>query len=100
MIAQAIRNDARDDRKNLYICIYNQKGNNTVRSTQGRVQRQGQIYRFSIAGTDYAAFVWRLGTQFRGRVEGQPQVPELTARTALAVRDALQQWLVARSAST
>ena len=71
-----------------------------MKSIQGRVQRQGQIYRFSIAGTDYAAFVWQLGTQFRGRVEGNPQVPEQTGRTALAVRDALQQWLITRNAST
>jgi hypothetical protein len=60
----------------------------------GRVQRQGQIYRFSIEGTDYAAFVWELGKQFRGRIEGHPQVPQCTGRTALAVRDALKLWLV------
>jgi hypothetical protein len=71
-----------------------------VKQRQGRVQRQGQIYRFSIAGTDYAAFVWQLGTRFRGRVEGNPQVPEQTGHTSIAVRDALQQWLAARSAST
>lgn len=63
-------------------------------SKQGRVQRQGRIYRFSIAGTEYTAFIWQLGNQFCGRVEGKPQVPECTARTAPAVRDALQQWLV------
>jgi hypothetical protein len=38
-----------------------------MRSGQGRVQRQGQIYRFSIAETDYTAFVWQLSTQFRGQ---------------------------------
>jgi hypothetical protein len=70
-----------------------------MRSLQGRVQRQGQIYRFAIAGTDYAAFVWQIGTKFRGRVEGNPQVPEQTGRSALAVRDALQHWLVTRNAS-
>lgn len=64
---------------------------------QGRVQRQGRIYRFSISGTDYAAFIWQLGTQFRGRVEGYPQVPQCTGRTALAVRDALQLWLTERA---
>ena len=68
-----------------------------MRTKQGRVQRQGQIYRFSIAETDYAAFIWQMGAQFRGRVEGNPQVPEYTAHTALAVRDALQQWLATRS---
>ena len=61
---------------------------------QGRVQRQGQIYRFSIDGTDYAAFIWQMGKQFRGRIEGHPQVPQYTGRTAVAVRDALQLWLV------
>jgi hypothetical protein len=65
-----------------------------MKNRLGRVQRQGQIYRFSIAGTDYAAFIWQLGTQFRGRIEGNPQVPEHTGRTALAVRDALKHWLV------
>jgi len=64
---------------------------------QGHVQRQGRIYRFSISGTDYAAFIWQFGTQFRGRVEGYPQVPQYTGRTALAVRDALQLWLTERA---
>jgi len=71
-----------------------------MRNNQGRVQRQGKIYRFAIAGTEYAAFVWQSGAQFRGRVQGNPQVPEQTARTALAVRDALQQWLLSGKAST
>jgi hypothetical protein len=70
-----------------------------MRSVQGRIQRHGQIYRFVIAGTEYAAFIWQIGAQFRGRIEGNPQVPEHTGRTALAVRDALQQWLVTGSAS-
>lgn len=70
-----------------------------MKSKQGRVARQGQIYRFVIAETDYAAFVWQIGTQFRGRVEGNPQVPEQTAHTAIGVRDALRQWLTARSLS-
>lgn len=73
---------------------------NTRKSSRGSIQRQGQIYRFSVAGKDYATFIWQLGVQFRGRVEGNPQVPEQTGRTALAVRDALQQWLIARSTST
>jgi len=60
----------------------------------GHVQRQGQVYRFSIEGTEYAAFVWALGTQFRGRIDGHPQVPECSGRTALAVRDALKHWLI------
>lgn len=67
-------------------------------SNSGRVQRQGRIYRFSIEGMDYAAFIWQLGKQFHGRIDGDPQVPHCTGRTALAVRDALQQWLVARDA--
>lgn len=64
-----------------------------MKSRQGRVQRRGQIYRFTIAGTEYAAFIWQLGAQFRGRLEGNPQAPEYTGRTALAVRDAFEQWL-------
>jgi hypothetical protein len=73
------------------------RGINMMKNKRTRVQRQGQIYRFSVKGTDYAAFIWQLGVQFRGRIEGNPQVPEYTGRTALVVRDALQQWLVARS---
>ena len=68
--------------------------------SRGSVQRQGQIYRFTVAGTDYATFVWQHGVQFRGRVEGHPQVPEQTGRTALAVRDALQKLLITRGVST
>jgi len=70
-----------------------------MKNQTARVQRQGRIYRFTIAGNDYAAFIWALGTQFRGRVEEHPQVPQCTGRTALAVRDALQQWLSDRAAS-
>ena len=62
----------------------------------GTTQRVGRIYRFSANGTDYAAFIWQAGVQFRGRVEGQPQIALCTARTALAVRDALQQALLAQ----
>ena len=71
-----------------------------MKNLQGRVLRQGRIYRFSINGTDYAAFIWQKGRQFRGRVEGHPQVPEQAGRTALAVREALEQWLASRSATT
>jgi hypothetical protein len=67
-------------------------------STRGRVQRSGRIYRFSIDGMEYAAFIWQLGKQFHGRIEGYPQIPITTARTALAVRDALQQSLTTRAA--
>jgi len=68
-----------------------------MNNRQGCVQRVGQIYRFSIAGTEYAAFIWQLGKQFRGRIEGNPHVPEYTGRTALAVRDALQLWIAAHA---
>jgi hypothetical protein len=64
----------------------------------GRVQRQGRIYRFSIDGTEYAAFIWQLGKQFHGRIDSAPQVPHCTGPSALAVRDRLQHWLVAREA--
>ena len=70
-----------------------------MKTQRGRTQRQGQLYRFSINGTDYAAFIWEYGKQFQGRVEGNPQVPHCTGRTALAVRDALQNWLVSRAAA-
>lgn len=60
---------------------------------QSRVARKGQIYRFAVDGTEYAAFIWQAGVQFCGRVEGQPHVPQRTAPTAIKVRDNLQQWL-------
>ena len=69
-----------------------------MRKNGGRVQRQGRIYRFSIDEIEYAAFIWQLGKQFHGRVEGHPNIPVTTARTALAVRDALQQSLATRAA--
>jgi hypothetical protein len=69
-----------------------------MNNRQGRVQRQGRIYRFSIAGTEYAAFIWQQGTQFSGRIDGNPQVPECTKRTVIEVRDALQQWLITHAA--
>jgi len=71
---------------------------NQMKQQAARVQRQGRIYRFTIAGNDYAAFIWQFGAQFRGRVEEHPQVPQCTGRTALAVRDALQLWLTERAA--
>jgi hypothetical protein len=70
-----------------------------MRNQIGRVQRQGQVYRFSLNGIDYAAFVWVLGTHFRGRIEGHPDVPECSGHTALEVRDALKLWLSARAAA-
>jgi hypothetical protein len=63
-----------------------------------RVVRQGQIYRFSVAGVDYGAFIWKVHSQFRGRVIDNPQVPQHKAPTALAVRDALLAWIVAANA--
>lgn len=57
------------------------------------VQRVGQIYRFMVNGTEYAAFVWQAGALFRGRVEGQAAIPIAEARTSIAVRNALQQSL-------
>ena len=69
-----------------------------MRRNDGHVQRQGRIYRFSIDGREYAAFIWEFGKQFQGRIEEHPQIPVSTARTALAVRDALQQSLVTQAA--
>ncbi len=64
---------------------------------QGSTQRVGRIYHFSVNGTEYSAFIWQNGAQFRGRIEGQSQIPLCTARTALAVRDALQKALLAET---
>jgi hypothetical protein len=64
-----------------------------MRNQHNRIQRQGQIYRFSVNGAEYAAFIWQLGVQFQGRIEGQPQVPQCTGRSALAVRVALEREL-------
>ena len=66
----------------------------------GHVQRRGHVYRFSVEGTDYAAFVWALGRQFRGRIDGHPQVPQCSGRTALAVRDALKLWLITHATAS
>lgn len=65
---------------------------------QGRIVRQGRIYRFKVDELEYAAFIWQVGRQFCGRVEENPQVPQQRARTALAVRDALYSWLVTAKA--
>lgn len=73
--------------------------NSTRKNTRGYVQRQGQIYRFTVGDTEYVTFIWQHGVQFCGRVEGKPQVPEQTGRTALAVRDALRDWLVNKEAA-
>ena len=64
-----------------------------MRNRQSRIQRHGQIYRFSVNGAEYAAFIWQLGVQFQGRIEGQPQVPQCTGRSEEAVRAALQREL-------
>jgi hypothetical protein len=53
------------------------------------VVRQGSIYHVTINGTDYALFIWSAGKHFRGRVEGQPHVPEQAATTPEKVRAAL-----------
>lgn len=62
-----------------------------------RVQRSGRIYHFSVNEVDHKAFIWQLGKQFHGRVEGAPHVPQCSGRTALEVRDALQQKLIAHN---
>jgi hypothetical protein len=71
-----------------------------MKGERGRIQRPGRIYHFSVNGVDHAAFIWQLGKQFHGLIEGDPQVPLCTGRTARMVRDALQQWLVVRAAPT
>ncbi len=62
------------------------------------IVRQGRIYRFTIDGTEYAAFIWQDGSQFSGRVEENPQVPQCKARTAVAVRNALSEWITTSGA--
>jgi hypothetical protein len=69
-----------------------------MKRNQGRVQRQGRVYRFSIDGREYAAFIWQVGKQFHGRIDGSPQVPHCIGQSALAVRDNLHHWLVAEDA--
>jgi hypothetical protein len=64
----------------------------------GTVTRTGRIYRFTVDSTEYTAFIWRAGVNFRGRLEDQPDAPQHTAPTALRVRDTLQQWVVAQRA--
>ena len=61
------------------------------------IQRSGSIYRFSVNGVEYAAFVWQVGAQFHGRIEGQAHIPVAVARTVLGVRNALQQAVISRS---
>jgi hypothetical protein len=68
-------------------------------STFSRVQRPGRIYHFSVNGVDHTAFIRQLGKQFHGRIEGDPQAPLTTGRSASEVRDKLQQWLLARDAT-
>jgi hypothetical protein len=84
--------------REMRVRYWTHKGSNAMNNRRSRIQRMGRIYRFSIAGTEYAAFIWQLGKQFCGRIEGNPQVPQYTGRTGLAVRDALQQWLVTHAA--
>lgn len=64
-----------------------------MKERSARIVRKGRIYYFRIADVEYTAFIWNMGSQFCGRVEGQPQVPHLRGRTALAVRDMLCSWL-------
>lgn len=66
---------------------------------QGPVHRKGRIYRFTVNSTEYTAFIWNSGVNFCGRIENQPHAPQHTARTALGVRDTLQQWVVAQNSA-
>ncbi|GAB4188306.1 MAG: hypothetical protein OHK0022_00120 [Roseiflexaceae bacterium] len=60
---------------------------------QQRVIRQGQVYRFTVDGQDYAAFIWQTGKRFYGRIDGNTGAPMLEGPTAIKVRDALRTWL-------
>ena len=66
---------------------------------QTRVVRQGRVYRFTIDEQDYAAFIWQEGKRFHGRIERDPEAPQLTGVKALVVRDALRDWLVTAKAN-
>ena len=68
-------------------------------NTFGRVQRPGRIHHFSVNSVDHTAFICQLGKLFHGRIEGDPQAPLTTGRSASAVRDKLLQWLIARDAT-
>jgi hypothetical protein len=57
-----------------------------MKTWSGRVQRQGQILSLFDRWDEYAAFMRQLGRQFRGRIEGSPQVPQYTGRTTYTVR--------------
>jgi hypothetical protein len=70
-----------------------------MKERQTRIVRQGRIYNFRIADVEYRAFIWSMGRQFCGRVEDEPQVPQMRGRTALAVRDMLSDWLTKAQAS-
>lgn len=64
-------------------------------SDSGRAQRPGRIHHFSINGVEHTAFIRQLGKQFHGRIDGYPQAPLATGRSASAVRAMLQAWLAA-----
>ncbi|HWQ13230.1 MAG TPA: hypothetical protein VNL77_10540 [Roseiflexaceae bacterium] len=62
--------------------------------------RKGRVYRFTIEGTEYAAFIWQVGKQFRGCLDDQPQAPEQRGTTAAAVCAALSAWLLEARATS
>lgn len=62
------------------------------------VVRKGSMYHFTIEGVEYSAFIWQAGSQFCGRINGNPHIAECHGRTAQAVRDALALSLTATSA--
>lgn len=68
-------------------------------SNSGRAQRPQRLYRFSVNGVEHVASIRQLGKQFHGRVAGDAELPLCTGRSALAVRDVLQQWLIDRDAA-
>ena len=78
----------------MRVPCWEREASNDYEDQHSSIQRAGADLSLLIDGTDYAAFIWQMGKQFRGRIEGHPQVPQYTGRTAVAVRDALQLWLV------
>lgn len=65
----------------------------------GTTERSGRVYRFTVDGKEYAAFIWQNGAQFRGRVDAHAHIPMCSGRTAITVRDALLALVAADTGS-
>ena len=70
-----------------------------MKKPNGYMVRKGSVTHVTIAGTEYAIFIWQNGKHFRGRIEGQLQMPEQSGITAQAVHNALCSLLTANQAT-